>query len=223
MKTTDEDSRQCLQRDSIPMLAIIRKMLKLIKEDHRLLVNYERSHPHFLWYLGLDALLSVAIILGGYHFVASNSSTAQNLVHAGGVSLSSGEFINHVKRNDLETYWLGPISSYKYTINHETPGIVDVFYLPKSSDPSTKNLFKYEVKTYENQKTWDAHGHTLLATSNTTTIPITNKIFVKINKGSMKGEIVTFSDKPVIVAMAYPTRQSLQTMIKNAEKLKLVR
>jgi hypothetical protein len=202
------------------MIAVLRKLLTFIKKDYRLLSNYERSHPHFFWYLGLDALISLVIAFAGFHFIVSKASATQALTRAGVVAMSSDELIIHVKNVKIDAYWLGAVPSSEYTINDEVPGIADVFYLPLTADKSDSNSFLYEVKTYKSREVWDAHGHTLLATANTTTIAINKDLSIKINRASMRGEIATFHSKSEIVAMAYPSPQSLQTMIKNAKELK---
>lgn len=204
------------------MIAIYRWILGLRKKEHILRTNYHRSHPHFLLYMGLDGLLSFALVFVGIQIAWSHSSDAEKLVHAGAVAVSDDELINHVKKENIDSYWLGPIPGYRYTINHEVSGIADVLYLPKASEQSNMKLFLYEVETYRDKNTWDVHVHPLLTTANTTTIKINNGLSIKINQASMKGEIATFVGQPEIVEITYPTSQSLQTMIKNAESLKRV-
>jgi len=204
------------------MIAVYRWILGLTKKEHILRTNYHRSHPHFLLYMGLDAVLSFALVFGGIQIAWSHSSGAEKLVRAGAVIVSDDELINDVKKENVDAYWLGPIPGYRYTINHEVSGIADVLYLPKASEQSNMNLFSYEVKTYINKKAWDAQMHPLLATANTTTIKINNGLSIKINQASMKGEIATFGGQTEIVAIAYPASQSLQMMIKNAESLRRV-
>lgn len=204
------------------MVATLRRLARLIKKDIRLLANYERSHPHFFLYLAIDGFLSVVLILAGFHFVAPNSALWQKLTHTGAVGMTSTEFVNHVKQDGVEAYWLGPVSGYVYTINHQVAGIADVFYLPNRTDPSDKQAFLYEVKTYKNQRVWDAHTHTILASTNTQTIVVSKVLSIRINPSSMKGLIATYSNKPEIVAMAFPKAQSLQDMIQHTKTLKLI-
>lgn len=202
------------------MIAIYRWILGLMKKEHILRTNYHRSHPHFLLYIGLDAVLSFALVFGGIQIATSHSSDEQKLAHVGAVAIPSDELINLVKKENVDAYWLGPISEYKYTIHHEVSGIADISYLPKVSDQTNMGLFLYEVKTYKNKKVWDARTHTLLATSGTITITTTQGLSIKINPASMKGEIITFGDRSEIVGIAYLTPQSRQAMIKNAESLR---
>jgi hypothetical protein len=141
------------------MIAIYRWILGLLKKEHVLRTNYHKSHPHFLLYIGLDALLSFALVFGGFQiFNPRTSSAAQNLIHAGGVALSANDFVNHAREMKVDTFWLGAISGYDNTINHKTPGVVDVYYVPQLSVISKMEIpihpeknYRYEVKTYKNQ------------------------------------------------------------------------
>lgn len=201
------------------MISLIRKLLEFINKERRFLSRYERSHPHFFWYLGIDALLSVAIIFGGYHFL-DNDSTVQQLKHSGVVTMSSDELISHLKKDNIDAFWLGPISGYQYTVNHKISGIADLFYWPKNQGKHNVKSFLYEVKTYKSQEVWDAHTHTILASVETKTIVVGKNLSIRINPKSMKGVIATYGDKPEIVAIAFPKAQSLPEMIQHAKSLK---
>ncbi len=205
------------------MVIFVRWLLKVFKKEHAVLRAYERSHPHFLGFLTIDALLSVALVFAGFQFYESKSASAERLTHAGDVVMSSGQLVDHLKGDALNAYWFGPIQGAEYTVNHQLHGIVDLMYLPKGTDASDDNAFIYEVKTYKNKEVWDSHTHTIKSTVNTTTILVNKSISVRINPSSMKGAIATFADKPEIVAIAYPKRQTLDGMIKNVESLKLIR
>lgn len=208
------------------MIAVYRWILGLLKREHVLRTNYHKSHPHFLLYIVLDALLSFGLVFGGFQIFRPHVSIAEELVEAGAVTISADGLIVHVKENNLDAYWLGPISGNEYAMNHEMQGVVDIFYLPETTAQSNwiahlhaEKKYRYEVKTYRNQGVWDAHTHPLLATSNTTTIKINKVLSIKINRSSMKGEIATLTGHSEIIAIAYPTAQSLDTMIQNAKNL----
>lgn len=204
------------------MLILIRWLVMKFKSEHEVLARYERSHPHFLRYLALDALLSVALVFAGFQIYAAHSSTSKNLTHAGQIALSSPDLIDHLKGDRIRAYWLGAVRGDEYTVNHEVAGIVDIFYLPAGAVPSDHRAFTYEIKTYKDQGVWDAHTHTSKATTNIQVISVNKSTSIRINPTSMKGVIATFSDRPEILAIAYPKPQSLQAMIKNVESLKLV-
>lgn len=204
------------------MLTLLRFLVRLFKKDFQLLSNYERSHPHFFWYLGIDAVLSVAIVSGGYTLYAHSTSDPHQLNHVGAEVMTSEELVAHALENDVLAYWLGPIPGYVYTMDHSEAGIADVFYWREGTYSDRGKQFLYELKTYRNQKTWDSRTHTILATTNTETIDLDKGITIKINRGSRKGVIVTFAHRPEIVGIAYPNPQTLEDLVKDSESLKLV-
>ncbi len=201
----------------------MRGLTTLFKKEYDLLVRYERSHRHFFRYFALDAILTVGLVFGGFLLFESHSAPESKLVHAGAVAMTPKEFVEHIKHQPILAYWMGAIRNYENTVNHEVPGTADIFYIPNGADPITHESFLYEVKSYVGQTVWNAHTHTILASANTTTIAINGTTTIKINKSSMRGVIVTFSDKPEIVAIAYPKPQTLINMIKNVASLKLIR
>lgn len=205
------------------MLILFRWFLRLFKKEHALLNRYERSHPHFIRYIAIDAVISVAVVVGAYQLISTNSSKAQSSVQMGVTAVSSGELLSAAKSGNIDAFWLGPVAGYKYTLNDQELRIVDIFYWPGDTGSRDAKQFLYEVKTYESQDVWDTHTHPILAKVNISTIAVTPDISIRINRTSMKGVIVTYGDKPEIVAIAYPAPQTLDGMIKNVESLKLVR
>lgn len=204
------------------MLTLIGRLVSLLRKDFQLLANYERSHPHFFWYLGADALLSIALVFGGYSLYTNMTSDEHILQHVGAEVMTSQEVIEHVHENNVLAYWLGSFPRYEYTMNHANPDVTDIFYWKKGTQKLDTKLFLYEVKTYRNQKAWDARAHTMLATTNTETINVNEDLTIRINPTSMRGVIATFVSKPEIVALAYPAPQKVQDMVKNVESLRLV-
>ena len=204
------------------MLTLIGRLASLFKKDFQLLVNYERSHPHFFWYLGVDALLSVALVFGGFSLYVEMTSDSHSLEHVGAEALTSEELADHANKNNVLAYWLGSIPGYEYTINHSESDVADIFYWKKDTQILATKLFLYEVKTYRNQKAWDSRSHTLMATTNIETIKVNEDLTIRINPTSMRGVIATFISRPEIVALAYPAPQKLQEMVRNVESLRLV-
>jgi len=96
------------------------------------------------------------------------------------------------------------------------------WYVSDRSERSFGSNYLFEVKSYRSQAVWDAHTHPILAIANFTTISIKGNISIRMNRISMRGVIARFGNKVEIVAIHYPTRQTLQAMIKNVESLRLV-
>lgn len=205
------------------MIALLRRLTGIVRKDQQVLANYQRSHLHFFGYLAMVALLTVVVVFAGFRIHEFIWPSAERLTHSGDVVMSSGELIEHLKKDGIRAYWLGPIQGEEHTVNHEVPGIVNLMYLPLASIASDDHAFSYEVKTYESRKIWDAHTHTILASANTQTVILDRNLTIRINPSSMKGMIVTFSNKPEIVAIAFPKAQSLPEMIQHAKSLKLIR
>lgn len=202
---------------------IFRWISRVFKKEHDLFARYERSHPHFLVFIAIDAAISVALVVGGFALVSSLASNTHSSIPMGVAAVSEGDLVSHARADNTDVFWLGPVRGAKYTLNDQVLRIVDIFYWPGESGNRIAKQFLYEVKTYESQDVWGAHTHPILAIANTTTIAINRNISIKINKSSMKGVIATFADKPEIVAIAYPKPQTLKNMIKDVESLKLVR
>jgi hypothetical protein len=205
------------------VLAFIRWVLRLFEKEHAALARYERSRPHFLWYLAFDAVISIAVVIGAFQFVVASSADTQSVVPLGVAPVSAADLVGNAISRNMDAFWLGPVSGYKYTLDVQESGIVDIFYWPRTSENFDGKAFLYEVKTYERQDVWTAHTHPIKANVDTTTILVNKNVSIRINKTSMKGVIATFADKPEIVAIAYPKPQTLSNMIKNVESLKLVR
>ena len=95
------------------MGALIRLVLKLINKEHLFLTNYEKAHPHRIWYLLADAVVTVALaaivlptLMPGSQAVAE-TRLAQN---SGLVAMRATEIASHVREGGVPVYWLGPIS-----------------------------------------------------------------------------------------------------------------
>lgn len=154
------------------VLTLIDRIVKVFKKDFQLLSNYERTHPHFFWYLGIDAILSVAIIIGGYSLYTNMTTDIHELKHVGAEVMTSHEIVEHALENNVLAYWLGSIKGYEYTLNHAESDVADIFYWREGSYSHSGKQFLYEVKTYRNQKAWDSRSHTFLATTNIETIKV---------------------------------------------------
>lgn len=205
------------------MIAIVRWVLGLFNREHLLLSRYRKSHPHFILYLSLDAVLSATIVLAGFQFAASHTSTDLHAIMRGSgvIAMSSSELIEHAKKNGRPVYWLGPMRQNRYMLIHSQGDIGIIVYLPKGSNPANVNQPKLTIETYKNFAAYATDLHPFLGT-NSTKLATTSGITVEFNKASMDYEIVTFRDKPDFVIIHYPMWQLAATLMKNANNLKLV-
>ena len=201
------------------MLSLFGRLVRLFKKDFQFLANFERSHPHFFWFLGIDALLSAGIIIGGFTLYTGMNSETHQFSHVGAGIVSSQELREHVKEGDDLAYWLGDLPGYEYTMNHSESGLVQIFYWRQGSFNVRGKQYLYRVKTYRNEKAWDSNVHIFLTTANSDTFQISKKISITIGKFSMNRVIVRFAKLPEIVTLLYPLPQSLQAIEKNIESL----
>lgn len=187
-----------------------------------MLSNYEKSHPHFLRYIAVDAVVSIALILTGFHFFVSNTALAtEDLINSGITVMSVDELIKDVKAGNANVYWLGPIPGYTYTDDDLQFGTNFITYLPPHSDPNNINQLKLTVKTYRNMAVYKGLLHPLMG-SNARKIVDANGTSVEFNEAAPEREIVIFKGKPEIVVIRYPTWQPATTLMKNAENLRLI-
>ena len=205
------------------MLNLVALIVKLFKKDFQLLANYERSHRQFFWFLGIDALLSVGIVIGGFTLFAEMNSDSQQLSHVGAVVHTAKEIVTRIVDENLDAYWLGDIPGSEYTLNHRALGIVELFYWRKGSFNVNGKQYMYRVRTYKNETAWESTVHVLLTSANSRTLQISKKIFITMDKTSMNRVIVRFSNLPAIVTLLYPLPQSLQTIEKNVQSLRPVK
>jgi len=209
----------------ILMFAIIRLVRAFINKEEITVYRYNRAHPHFKWFLGLDALLATFLIFGGFAFASQPASSFQTtqLQHAGAVAMSSSEFTNHVHAYNIMAYWLGPISGYKYTHVDNSLSVITVTYWTKNADINFATESKLTVATYENIEAYTTTVHPL-EDPNTVKIVSASGTTVRFSEAAiaMNYEIVTFKGKPEIIVVNYSTWQLATTLMKNAEALRLV-
>ena len=205
------------------MLNLVTKIVKLFKKDFQLLANYERSHRHFLWFLVIDALLSVGIVFGGFAIFAEMNSDSQQLSHVGTVVHTSQEIVTRIVDENLDAYWFGDIPGFEYTLNHRELGIVELFYWRQGSFNVKGKQFVYRVKTYKDERAWESTVHILITNANLRTLQISKKIFITMDKSSMNRVIVRFVNLPEIVTLLYPLPQSLQAIELNVQSLRPIK
>lgn len=203
------------------MIAIFRRLLKMIKKDHQLFSGYEKSHPHFGRYLAIDAALSVSLILIGFQLISPLKVSSKSLESCGVTSISADKLINYAKSENRSAFWFGPVPGNMYSINVTRPGTTVITYLPTCLVPSAKKISQLTVKTYGNTADYMAGVHPLSKGSNMKSVA-DGEMTVEFDKTKLDREIITFKNLPEIVTVNYPTVQASQTLVKSAGNLKLV-
>ncbi|HUX65700.1 MAG TPA: hypothetical protein VMV42_01000 [archaeon] len=207
------------------MIAIVRWVLRHLEKEHILRTNYHKSHPHFILYLGIDAVLSGILIAGGFHFLGPSSWVAHEkfmLAHPGVIPMPLDDLLDYVNREPESIYWLGPVAGDKYTLHRAKGDGAVITYFPDGPSPANVNHPKETIETYKNLAAYKTDVHPLMG-ANSLKFVTSSGATVEFNKGSTYYENVTFKDKPEIVIISYPSSQLATTLIKNANNLKLVR
>jgi len=108
-------------------------------------MRYGRSRPHFKWYLGTVALVSVVSVTGAMALTTAGMNSSRNSLFetSGAQTLTAKELTDVVVREKILAYWLGPISGSKYTLITDNSGKATVSYLSGGlgiDNPSQRNL-----------------------------------------------------------------------------------
>lgn len=100
----------------------------------------------------IDALISVLLVTFGFgifnHFTAA--AKVGNLLRSGGIAMTEGELINHVRAEKITAYWFGPKPGYKYTIICKDKSEIIVTYLPQGVNLNHPDRLDLTVETYSN-------------------------------------------------------------------------
>lgn len=118
------------------MLAIIRALKNLRNREHYLRTRYHRNHPHFLLYLTLDAVVTIALVGGGLAFASSHGVSSRNsavLADLGATQMTAGQLQSQARSHDSLMYWVGPIVGAAYASEVLSPTSVTVNYLTANS------------------------------------------------------------------------------------------
>ena len=206
------------------MGALIRLVLKLINKEHLFLTNYEKAHPHRIWYLLADAVVTVALaaivlptLMPGSQAVAE-TRLAQN---SGLVAMRATEIASHVREGGVPVYWLGPISGSLYAPNWQTPHVKTVTYLPNGqSDISALGTPLVRVVTFSSIQAYQANNP-LYADDTSKGIDSHGNTYF-YDAQFMNSEKIVFKDRPEVIEIDYPSWQSASTMAENADKLILL-
>lgn len=184
--------------------------------------RYRRSHPHLIRNLSLDVVLSLVIGFVGFQLVDHRTSATDRAEDSRVIAMSSDKLIALVKKHRDPVYWLGPISGNKYSFNQNADDVDIVSYLPKGSSLSNVNQRKLTVKTYKTLEAYATHIHPLVGANSTKFVTAKGNT-VESDEALMDVETVTLSGRPEIVVIRYPTMQTAETLIKNADELRLFR
>jgi hypothetical protein len=207
------------------MIALFRFIVRFFKKEQVLLHRYERTHPHFVWYVLVDAVISVSLVFGGFAIVRSLSAPSQAQIEiedAGGVSLSADGLFRHFQREKRVAYWLGPKAGNSYAPTGVEKDMVTITYLSDGVAGLSKiNEPKLTIQTYDSEAILEAHGQGLIHTDRTWTWNSRgDEISYDIH--FMDFVVVKLKNAIQMVQINYPNARSSSSMLKDSVALRRV-
>jgi hypothetical protein len=207
------------------MVAIFRLFLKLIKQEHHLVSRYKKSHPHFFWYVGLDAAISIALVVGGFQIAHAGSSwkAAYLKVQDTGVkALSADQVIDRVRGGNLKAYWLGRISGALYSFELKQGTVSTLTYLVGGSgDLQDVALPKLVIRTFDSYRAYAANIHPVLAPSAESIVENPNYT-LQFDSNFMQTVTIVFKYSPQVVVINYPETHPKSSIIEDASEIILL-
>ena len=204
------------------MLTIFRILRNFSKKEHEAFTRYGLEHPHFLLFLGLDAVLSVVLVGGGYAFATNedlSKSERHQLVDSGGVVLTLDEVRLQTRTHSLTFYWVGDLGMNKYSTNVVNPDNVTMTYIEDNpSKPEYSKSF-FVIQTYPDKERFDrALRGPVTTTANMKSINSRGDV-VTFNQSDLHRAIVTLANSSKIIVLKYSEPQDERSFISDSEKL----
>lgn len=186
---------------------------------------YQRRQPQRLWYLGIDALLSIFLVMGIFQFSQSHLGDGlheRQLEHAGAIAMSSARIIEHIRYEGRSAYWLGPQNMAKYATDDMLPQVLTIIYLPSGVNLFASDEPKMTVRTFDDLATFEKVGHVYLDPDSTSHVLSKGGNTVIFDARNMTSEIVLRSNIPEIIEINYTHTLTEEEMLTNADSLRLV-
>lgn len=186
---------------------------------------YRRLRSQHLWYLGIDALLSIFLVVGLFQFVNANGTSGAHeieLEHAGAISMSSTRIIERIHHEGRHAYWLGPQDLARYATDDMVPHVLTIIYLPTGADLFAPDQPKLTVRTFDDWASFERNGHAYFDSETTAHLLSTDGNNVIFDSKNMTSEIVLRPNSSEVVAISYTHQMTREEMLANADSLKVV-
>lgn len=201
------------------MTAITRWFIGLFGKEIQFLSRYKKSHPHFFWFIGLDALVSIALIVVLFQVINSNASNNTQFHNSGIYAMSSRELLDHLRTGHEATYWIGAVQGNAYTEFHDRQDVGLVYYWSMNSKATITLEPAIAIKTYDNFAVYAANNHPLVDPKDILTVVVGDKQ-AKLDTKLMNSETIFFTDRPQIVEISFAARQTKPAMVDYAARVR---
>lgn len=174
----------------------------------------------FLGFLLLNVLIWPVIVYVGLQISAAHSpAVTKSLMKSSGVqAMSADQLVATVKGQGRPVFWLGRLSGDKYSQNTTVSGVDLISYLPDNANPMYLNQLDLVIKTYKDLNVYNTQLHQLFAGSGTV-VENAGRVTVTFRPTSPDHSVVTFKDRPEVVAIDYPGFQNISTLVNDAQNL----
>jgi len=178
----------------------------------------------FLGFLLLNILIWPVVVYVGLQISASHSpQIIQTMMKKSGAqSMTADQLIATVSAQNRPVFWLSRLSGDMYSDNTTVNGVDVISYLPHGANPAYLNQLDLVIKTYRDANVYNMQLHPLAGGSGTVVENVGN-ISVTYSPASPDHSIVTFKDRPQIVAIDYPSFQGLSTLVMDAQNLEPIK
>jgi hypothetical protein len=192
-------------------------------KEEKTFVKYDRVHPHFKWYLGLDALGSVLLVSFVLVPVTYGAGSVQHnlAMRSGAVAMSADQLTKLIKQENLTAYWLGPISGSKYSLVTTHTGKIIITYLSNGDGIANLHQSNMVIATVNDKANTSALITDNQELNNANDLVVTGNIF-SYNKDNLDHMTVQFRAEKTRVMIFYPGPRSLLSLETDAEGLELI-
>ena len=132
--------------------------------------------------------------------------------------MSADELTSIVKGQDRPIFWFGRLSGDTYAENSTVSGVDVITYLPENETPQSARQLDLVIKSYRDSKVFNVQLRPLSGTADTT-VENVGGVTVTYNPASPDHSVVTFKDRPQVVALTYPGFQTISTLVMDAQNL----
>lgn len=214
--------RQRWKRSEIGMLKDKNALLVRFRSKRDISLSDGASEPRVRNCLFI-ALLSTVIVVLAFESVSqlSEGTRMEALRNSGGIAMTSGELVHHVRNEKIVAYWLGPITGYKYSIICKDRREIIVTYIPRGVSLNHPDRFNLTIETYSKSLLSESSKFSTVTSdrddflaSNGTTASIYSERPVMVTFG------ITSTDSRVEVQ--YPSGARIHDMYADAERLTLI-
>lgn len=188
--------------------------------DQRIRADRRQARNRFLRFVLANLLIWPVIAFIGFQVMDSHKPEVSKtlLKTSGAQSMSADELTSIVREQERPIFWLGRLSGDTYSENSTVSGVDVITYLPENVTPQTARQLDLVIKTYRDSRIFNVQLHPLSGTADST-VENVGGVTVTYNPASPDHSVITFKNRPQVVAITYPSFQTISTLVMDAQNL----